>query len=81
MFVELTEGKKEGDSRTPGWILKLQLLRDLPRKDAAPKVPIGSGVLIDGLLQVQIPDAEKERALASRGRMLAGLKSLQLTSR
>lgn len=41
-----------------GWILKLQLLGDLPGKDATPKVPISRGVLIDGLLQVEVPVTE-----------------------
>lgn len=54
-------------SRTPldggtrgggGWILKRQLLGDLPGKGVMPKVPISRRVLIDGLLQVEVPVTE-----------------------
>lgn len=48
----------EGTWGGGGWILKLQLLGDLPRKDATPKVPISRGVLIDGPLQVEVPVTE-----------------------
>lgn len=66
VHVELREDKKitgehlemESTSGGDGWILNPQFLRDLPGKDAVPKVPISCGVLIDGLLQVQIPETE-----------------------
>lgn len=47
------------------WILILQRFGDLPGKDVASEVPVDGGVHIDGLLQVQIPEAENEGALTS----------------
>lgn len=64
------------------WILKLQLLGDLPGKDATPKVPIRCGVLIDGLLQVKIPETESVHINIYYMRLRAcWIRSLQDTSR